>query len=560
MTTLTSTGSCRLSIGATSLDGPRHRAYNRLVRKSLLVGLSVFLVPPLAALFGLSNAWSDAGDDAFVAFMSRNYPRALELAWPAAQVGNLRAQFILGRIYGEGKSIPEDKAGAGIWFNKALVQAKSAAESGDPKAQFILGRMYDGGWVLPKDKTQAVVWYRKAAEQGDAFAQSHLGLKYASGEGVTKDYKEAVVWSRKAAEQGNDLAEYSLGVMYEEGRSVERDDREALLWYQKAADQDYVPPSRESKPGDLWTKALATRYERKRAGNPTALAAVSKDDVQAMVHAAVQDAVKTQDSTPKAFNSDVDKPKYQTPENPANFAVVIGVEKYGSLPSAMFADRDAEAVRAHLLALGYPMRNIFFLSGQLATRAKIAQSVNTWLPNRVNENSKVFFYYAGHGAPDTNANQAYLVPVDGDAEDLESTSYPLKTLYAKLGSLKAKQVIVALDSCFSGAGGRSVLAKGTRPLVSNIDMGIVPEKLVVLTASDKNQISGTLEDQGHGAFTYYLLKGLEGEANNGSGHVTAQSLYDYLTPKVQDAARQHNRDQTPQLLPENSERTGVRLR
>jgi hypothetical protein len=32
--------------------------------------------------------------------------------------------------------------------------------------------------------------------------------------------------------------------------------------------------------------------------------------------------------------------------------------------------------------------------------------------------------------------------------------------------------------------------------------------------------------------------------------VTVRSLYDYLTPKVRDAARMHNRDQTPQLLPE----------
>lgn len=58
-----------------------------------------------------------------------------------------------------------------------------------------------------------------------------------------------------------------------------------------------------------------------------------------------------------------------------------------------------------------------------------------------------------------------------------------------------------------------------------------------------------ISHEGHGAFTYYLLKGLAGAAKNDSGHVTVQSLYGYLTPKVQDAARLHNRDQTPQLLP-----------
>jgi len=273
--------------------------------------------------------------------------------------------------------------------------------------------------------------------------------------------------------------------------------------------------------------------------------------------------VLTQQGSPQVlpqYASDVDTPTYKSTENPNNYAVVIGVEKYGNLPSAQFASRDAQAVRVHLVALGYPMRNIFFLSDQDATRAKISQSVNTWLPNRVSENSTVFFYYSGHGAPDTKTNQAYLVGMDGDPEDLESTAYPVTTLYAKLGGLKARQVIVALDSCFSGAGGRSVLPKGARPLVSKIDMGAVPKKLVVLAASDKDQISGTVDEQGHGAFTYYLLKGLAGAARNDSGGVTVRSLYSYMVPKVQDAARLHNRDQTPQLMPADSEQAGISLR
>ena len=86
-------------------------------------------------------------------------------------------------------------------------------------------------------------------------------------------------------------------------------------------------------------------------------------------------------------------------------------------------------------------------------------------------------------------------------------------------------------------------------MVSNIDLGGLPDNVIALTASDKSEISGTIEDQGHGAFTYYMLKGLAGAAKNDSGHVTVQSLYDYLTPRVEDAARLHNRDQTPQLFP-----------
>lgn len=259
--------------------------------------------------------------------------------------------------------------------------------------------------------------------------------------------------------------------------------------------------------------------------------------------------------------SDVDQASYRSPENGDNFALVVGVERYESLPPAEFAERDASAVRAHLLALGYPQRNIAYMVGSQASFTNIKKYVESWLPNRVNDKSTVFVYYSGHGAPDTKTNQAYLVPFSGDPEYLEDTAYPVARLYSKLGELKAKTVIVALDSCFSGSGGRSVLAKGTRPLVAKVDMGrISGDKIVSLSASAGSEISGTIEEQGHGAFTYFLLKGINGAAKDESGKVTIASLYDYLRPKVQDTARLSNRDQTPQLSPAKGGSTSTRIR
>lgn len=259
--------------------------------------------------------------------------------------------------------------------------------------------------------------------------------------------------------------------------------------------------------------------------------------------------------------SDVDKARYFLPEDPDAYALVVGVEKYENLPAAEYAERDAAAVRTHLLALGYPPRNIAYLTGAQGNYTNIKKYVESWLPNRVNERSTVFVYYSGHGAPDPKSSEAYLVPHSGDPEYLEDTAYPVKRLYAKLGALKAKRVLVALDSCFSGSGGRSVLAKGIRPLVAKVDMGEVGGNVVSLSASGGSEISGTIEEEAHGAFTYYLLKGLNGEAKDPSGAVTLQALYRYLTPKVQDAARLRNRDQTPQLLPETVSRgSAIRLR
>jgi uncharacterized caspase-like protein len=140
------------------------------------------------------------------------------------------------------------------------------------------------------------------------------------------------------------------------------------------------------------------------------------------------------------------------------------------------------------------------------------------------------------------------MPWDGDAKYLADTGYPLKRLYEKLNALPSREIIVALDSCFSGTGGRSVLPAGARPLVAGVDLARASAgRLVVYSASGPSEISGTLAAQGHGLFTYWFLKGLNGEAGGKDG-VTVQALYDYLAPNVEDAARRDNRDQTPQLL------------
>jgi uncharacterized caspase-like protein len=253
----------------------------------------------------------------------------------------------------------------------------------------------------------------------------------------------------------------------------------------------------------------------------------------------------------EAISSDVDIPGFRHAENPDDFALVIGVEKYSNdLPEAKFAERDARAIRTYLLAMGYPERNIKLLMGSRAVRSSLESYVEEWLPRNVKKQGTVFVYFSGHGSPDPESGQAYLLPWDGDPSFLDKTGYPLKRLYSSLNALKAKRIIVALDSCFSGAGGRSVLPSGTRPLVNKVDMGSAAAmgKLVVLTASAGNQISGTLESQGHGLFTYYLLKGLNGSAADDQGFVNAQALYRYLAPKVEDEANRVNRSQLPQLM------------
>ncbi len=313
-----------------------------------------------------------------------------------------------------------------------------------------------------------------------------------------------------------------------------------------AAVDEKVFPAASARSAGLFDIALETSPELRQY----ATSLQSK-----LATAKVQPAPEERTSA-KVFDSDADRADYHFDENAADYAVIIGVESYANVAAAPFAKRDAEAVRAHLRALGYPSQNIAMLTDSQATGNKLKSYIESWLPRNVKPESKVFFYFAGHGAPDAQSQQSFLLPWDGDPQYLADTGYPIKRLYEKLNELSAQQVIVAMDAGFSGAGGRSVLAKGARPLVARLDAGAASQlgKVAVLAAAGGDEITAEENTQGHGLFTYYLLKSL----NDSGGVETLGKVYDRVKPRVQQAARQASQSQTPQLLGVNAAQISLR--
>ncbi len=239
-------------------------------------------------------------------------------------------------------------------------------------------------------------------------------------------------------------------------------------------------------------------------------------------------------------------PNFKAAPDQNAVAIVIGIEKYQTLPTAGFVRSDAGLMRDYLKAMGYQDRNIEFLIDDRATFSSIRKAVETWLPNRINAKSRVIVYYAGHGAPDPQSGDAYIVPYDGDPNYLPDTGYPLKRLYERLERLPAKQVVVMIDACFSGAGGRGVLATGARSLVRVEKVTPKGSRIAVLTSTQGNQISTSSSEKQHGLFTYYLLKALQDNNRD------LASVYDYLRSRVEDEAKRMNVEQTPAISPDSS--------
>ncbi|PKN18637.1 MAG: hypothetical protein CVU71_14255 [Deltaproteobacteria bacterium HGW-Deltaproteobacteria-6] len=241
-------------------------------------------------------------------------------------------------------------------------------------------------------------------------------------------------------------------------------------------------------------------------------------------------------------------------EKKDNIAIVIGISKYREkmIPEVKYAVRDAEVVARYLENVGgIPRANIKILTDDKATKSDLEANISDWLPRRVTANSTVFVYYAGHGAPGPQGREAFVVPYEGHP-DYPSQLYPLQKMYDELNKLPAREVVVMLDSCFSGAKGRSITGEGTRPVSISIENPVLASgKIMVLAASSGGQMSSDYDKVKHGLFTYYLLRGMRGEASKDkAGTVELGGLYDFVRKNVSETASlEMNRDQTPVLLP-----------
>lgn len=254
------------------------------------------------------------------------------------------------------------------------------------------------------------------------------------------------------------------------------------------------------------------------------------------------------------ITSDIETPPAASIKPNKNaYAIVIGIEQYRQkLPKADFATQDAMLVADYLVkAMGYPEENVITLLNDRALKSDFEKYFEKWLGNNVEKDSTVFVYFSGHGAPNPRTGDAYLVPYDGDPSFIDQTGYSLKRMYEALGKLPARKIVVALDSCFSGAGGRSVLAEGSRPLVMNLQKSfVIPENMIVLAAASGNQISSTYKNKGHGLFTYFMLKAIKNEdIIEPDGSIKLGDLFSYIKPRVERIARKEfNNEQTPQLI------------
>ena len=228
-------------------------------------------------------------------------------------------------------------------------------------------------------------------------------------------------------------------------------------------------------------------------------------------------------------------------------AIVIGIGAYGeSIGSLKYAAKDAEFVTQYLKGtLGIPEGNIKVILDDKATKSRIEATIDSMAEKRLDY---IALYYSGHGVPDPDnprTGDPYIVPFDADLEMGNRTLIRLNEMVSTLEG-KTKDVLVLLDACFSG----NVESAPKMYTMAQKGLGIVPkfaqEKAVVMTGSSATQPSLEFEKAGHGYFSYYLMLGLKGEADqNHDGAVTDTELCEYIKSAMAGDETLNGR-QTPQ--------------
>lgn len=501
----------------------------------------------------------------------QDFQEAFKWTSKAVENGDIASNTGLGIMYVNGLGTERNE-------KKALDCFKKAASIGDAFACFWLGSMYFDGKGTSINEAEGFKWTQKAAEKGYVGSYIALGFCFEKGKGTEKDFSEAIIWYKRAYDKGESNAPMFLCTAY----YTQKDYKEAKKWAELTINQKEFAfvgyrilallniyglgvPQNKDKAFELIAKAL-DGAKQKGGPMPNTL------DAEGEVYLAGNNINKAREiyndilkETPDFYtqketklskfmkehkDGDVD---FDIPiaDNVSNhtFAVIISNEKYQMEKSVQYAENDGKAFTEYCKkTLGLPEKNVRFITN--ATLNNIKHEIK-WLQDVIavyKGEAKAIFYYAGHGIPDEQNKSAYLLPIDGYGSDV-TTGYALEDLYKALGSLPSKSVTVFLDACFSGAKRDGDMLASARGVAIKVKQNNPTGNMVVFTAAQGDETAYPYKEEGHGLFTYYLLKKLQ----ETKGDVTLGELGDYIKTQVERQSIVTNgKLQSPSILPASS--------
>ncbi|GAX34593.1 nSTAND1 domain-containing NTPase [Nodularia sp. NIES-3585] len=236
--------------------------------------------------------------------------------------------------------------------------------------------------------------------------------------------------------------------------------------------------------------------------------------------------------------------------------LLVGVNQYQDdrLPSLRYSAVDCQGLAAALAdaTQRFPQteeRVHHDLTSQLPTLSTVRASLHE-ITAAAQPQDTILFYFSGHGMLEANSQAAFLCLADTQTDDLLNTGLGLQEILQLLGNSQAQTQLVWLDACHSGSltfrGARSeiitpCLPNPTFQMVELLRQRAKQSKgFYALLSCDTNQKSWEFPELGHGVFTYYLMRGLRGEAADSQGVIDADGLYRYVYHQTRQYIEQTN--------------------
>lgn len=196
-------------------------------------------------------------------------------------------------------------------------------------------------------------------------------------------------------------------------------------------------------------------------------------------------------------------------------ALVIGIDYYENIKHLKGCVNDAFSVKSVLERHGDGSVNfgVKIFTASNATSAINRRDLKEGAIELFKDDSEIaLFYFSGHGH--VEATGGYLITSDSrDGDD----GFSMDELLIIVNNSKAKNKIIVLDCCFSGAAGSPALTD---------NKSILCEGVTILTASAEDQYS--IESGGSGLFTNLFVDALSGGAANLVGDITPGSVYAHI--------------------------------
>ena len=234
--------------------------------------------------------------------------------------------------------------------------------------------------------------------------------------------------------------------------------------------------------------------------------------------------------------------------NPNALALIIGISDYEKTPAnALYADKDAQQFYDYAtMKLGVPSANIKELVNDKADLGEILINLKDWLRRSAKPNkSDIYIFFAGHGLASQDGTKMYLLPYDGRPRLLENTALLRDELFKDIKQANPRTVTVFLDTCYSGITRNKEMLIAARPIVLLAKEQAIPDGFTLFSAASNEQISRPLKEAKHGMFSYFLMKGMEGDADsNNDNKITARELHVFVE---QNVVQQSSGLQTPEL-------------